>query len=111
MMDYAVARENMVESQLRPNRVTNPGLVAAMGTVPRERFVPANRSAIAYCDETIKIPSLSSEGQRFLMAPMTFGQLLQLAEISGDDLILDIGCGSGYSAAVLGHLGDSVVAL
>ncbi len=113
MTDYAAARENMVESQLRPNRVTEPRLIAAMGTVPRERFVPSGRSAIAYCDETIKLASASDEdaSERYLMAPMTFGRLLQLAEISASDLILDIGCGTGYSASVLGRLSDAVVAL
>ena len=113
MTDYAAARENMVESQLRPNRVTNPHLIEAMGTIPRENFVPAARSAVAYCDEHIRLGGAAGENgaQRHLLAPMTFGKLVQLAEISGGDLVLDIGCGSGYSTAVLGKLADSVAAL
>lgn len=113
MTDFAAARENMVESQLRPNRVTEPRLIAAMGTIPRERFVPSSRSAAAYCDEDIKLgtPPGADGGERYLMAPMTFGRLVQLAEVSSSDLILDIGCGTGYSAAVLGQIGDAVVAL
>lgn len=103
----------MVESQLRPNRVTHPPLIEAMATIPREKFVPAARSSVAYCDETIKLGTSGEDNssERHLLAPMTFGKLVQLAEISGEDLVLDIGCGSGYSTAVLGSLADSVVAL
>ena len=113
MTDYAAARENMVESQLRPNRVTNPQLIQAMGSIPREKFVPSARSAVAYCDESIKLSGMNDEtsSERHLMAPMTFGRLVQLAGITADDLVLDIGCGSGYSTAVLGMMAATVVAL
>jgi protein-L-isoaspartate(D-aspartate) O-methyltransferase len=75
-----------------------------MGTVPRERFVPAAWSSLAYLDEGVP---LSVPG-RVLMAPRVFAKLLQLADIGKDDRVLDIGSGSGYSAAVLGKIAKSV---
>ena len=113
MTDFSTARHNMVESQLRPNNVTHPQLVAAMAEIPRESFVPAARQAMAYCDDAVQVlPSGDGEGSvRFIMEPMTFGRLVQLAGVTSDDLVLDIGCGTGYSAAVLGRLADAVVAL
>ena len=113
MTDFSAARHNMVESQLRPNNVTNPRLVAAMADLPREAFVPVARQAMSYCDATVQVLA-GSDGDgspRYMMDPMTFGRLVQLAGVSSNDLVLDIGCGTGYSAAVLGRLADSVVAL
>jgi len=106
MTDFAAARRNMVDCQLRPHEVADPGLIAAMLEVPRECFVPANLQGIAYIDEDLAI----GEG-RYVMEPLVLGRLLQLAEIGPDDIVLDIGCGSGYSAAVIGHLAGTVVAL
>lgn len=105
-MDYAAARRNMVETQLRPNKVTNEALLDAMGGVPRERFVPEAFRGIAYVDEDI----LVARG-RYLMEPMALGRLLQLAEVKPGDAVLDIGCGAGYAAAVLARLAKSVVAV
>lgn len=112
-MDFAAARHNMVESQLRPNNVTEPHLIDTMGHLPREKFVPAARRSMAYCDESIEVAVADGEGSgpRYLMEPMTFGRLVQLSAITKSDLVLDVGCATGYSAAVLGHLADAVVAL
>ena len=106
MSVYAEARANMVDNQVRPNRVTDGPVLAAMGLVPRERFVPDDFAGIAYIDEDIAV----SPG-RYLMEPMVFARLLQAAEITSDDVVLDVGCGSGYSTAVLARLADTVVAV
>ncbi|MBI1239420.1 MAG: methyltransferase domain-containing protein [Alphaproteobacteria bacterium] len=102
----ASLRNRMVETQLRPNDVTDARVLAAMGEVPRERFVPSDRRAIAYLDRPIELAP-----GRMLMDPRSFAKLLQLAQIGPDDVVLDIGCGSGYSAAVIGRLAGTVVAL
>jgi protein-L-isoaspartate(D-aspartate) O-methyltransferase len=105
-MDYAAARRNMVETQLRPNRVTNEALLDALAAVPRERFVPEALRTIAYVDEDVPIAA-----GRYLMEPMVLGRLLQLAEVKRGDAVLDIGCGTGYTAAVLARLAGSAVAV
>jgi protein-L-isoaspartate(D-aspartate) O-methyltransferase len=96
----------MVETQLRPNKVTNEALLDALGAVPRERFLPEALWGIAYVDEDIPV----ADG-RYLMEPMALGRLLQLAEVKHGDAVLDIGCGTGYAAAVLARLAKSVVAV
>jgi protein-L-isoaspartate(D-aspartate) O-methyltransferase len=105
-MDYELARRNMVESQVRTNRVTHAGLIEAMETIPREQFVPENLAGIAYVDEAIPL----GDG-RFIMEPMVLALLLQTAEIDSDDVVLMVGCGSGYSAAIVARLAATVVAV
>jgi len=109
MTDFAAARLNMVESQVRVNAVTDGRLIAALGAVPRERFVPMSRQGVAYVDEDIRVGD--GNPPRFLMEPRVFAKLAQLAAIGPDDLVLDIGCGTGYSTAVLSRLAGTVVAL
>ena len=105
-MDFASARDNMVENQVRANRVTNPAIISAMAELPREVFVPKQLQGIAYIDEDISL------GQgRSLMEPMVLARLLQEAAVVASDVVLDIGCGSGYSAAVLARMASTVVAL
>lgn len=106
MTDYDRARKLMVDNQLRTAGITDRRLLAAMGEVPRERFVPEVRRGLAYIDEAIAVG-----GARKLGAPAPFAKLIQLAEIDGTDHVLDLGCGTGYSAAVLAKLGASVVAV
>lgn len=104
MTDYAVARHNMVEGQIRTNRVTDPALVAALDAVPREAFVPKSMQAIAYVDEDLAI------GQgRHLMEPLVLARLLQAADVTPSDAVLDIGCATGYSTAVIARIAGSVV--
>ena len=105
-MEYSAARHSMVESQLRTNRVTDPALIAALESVPRENFVPKQMSGAAYIDGIIPIGN-----RRALMEPMVFARLVQGAEIKAADVVLDVGCASGYSAAVLAPLASTVVAL
>ncbi|PKQ04022.1 MAG: protein-L-isoaspartate O-methyltransferase [Alphaproteobacteria bacterium HGW-Alphaproteobacteria-12] len=109
MTDFAAARLNMVESQVRINSVTDGRVIDAISAVPRERFVPISRQGLAYMDEDIRISDKNPP--RFLMEPRVFARLVQLAEIGADDLVLDVGCGSGYSTAVLSRLAGTVVAL
>jgi protein-L-isoaspartate(D-aspartate) O-methyltransferase len=106
VMDYIAARHNMVESQIRPNHVTNADVIDAMGAIPREKFVPNDVAGVAYADAALLI----GEG-RYLMAPMLVARLLQDAHISKNDLVLNIGCGSGYSVAVLARIAKAVVAV
>jgi len=105
-MDYSEARHNMVENQIRANRVTDAGVVAAFGDIPREAFVPEHLAGVAYVDE-----ALALGGGRHVMEPMVLARLLQAAEVSENDVALVIGCGEGYASAVLARLANTVVAL
>ncbi|EKF40983.1 protein-L-isoaspartate O-methyltransferase family protein [Nitratireductor indicus] len=110
--DFSVQRANMVEGQLRTTDVTNTPLLQAMGEIPREAFVPSRKKALAYIDEDLEISSATGDAPaRYLMEPSPFGKLIQLAEVQPSDVVLDIGTGSGYSAAVLSRLASFVVAL
>lgn len=96
----------MVASQLRPNNVTDTRLLAAMGTVPREAFLPDSRRAVAYADRPIPLtPS------RALNPPMTTARLLDALKLTSGDRLLIVGAASGYSAAVAVDLCGSVVAV
>ncbi len=106
MADYAAARVNMIESQIRPNRVTDGRILAAMAEVPRERFVPRKLQGTAYVDQGLAVAP-----GRYLMEPAVFARLLQAAAIEPDDVVLDIGCATGYSTAVLARLAATVVAV
>lgn len=99
-------RRAMVASQLRTTGVSDPRVVAAMGAVPRERFVPEDRCAIAYADALVPL----GHG-RALNSPMALGRMLSEAGLRGDEHGLVIGAGTGYSAAVLGRLARSVTAV
>jgi protein-L-isoaspartate(D-aspartate) O-methyltransferase len=104
--NYEQMRRAMVDSQLRTTAVNDPRVVAAMGKVARERFVPADQVALAYLDKTLPVAP-----GRGLASPMVTGRLLTEARVREGDRALVIGAGSGYSAAVLAELGASVVAL
>ncbi len=105
-MDFAAARRNMLDSQIRPNRVTDERLIDALATVPREEFVPKDLRGVAYVDEDIPLGN-----GRYLMEPMVMARLMQAAAPAPGDLALIIGCGTGYAAAVLSHLVGAVVAV
>jgi protein-L-isoaspartate(D-aspartate) O-methyltransferase len=106
MFDSATARRMMVDGQVRTADVTNLDLIAAMLTVPRERFVPPSLAEQAYLDSDIAIG-----GGRALLKPMVLAKLIQAAHVGRADHVLDVGCGTGYSSAVLALLVGSVVAL
>src|ERR1043166_2190271 len=107
MADYAQARRVMVDRQVRTADVTDLRIIAALLEVPREAFVPAARRAVAYLDLDVPV----NESGRALLKPMVFAKLLQAAGIGDTDRVLDVGCATGYSAAVLGKLAGHVVAL
>ena len=105
-IDYAKARELMVEQQVRPWEVLDPRVLDVLATLPREDFVPAAQRALAYTDIALPLP----HGER-MMKPVVEGRALQaLALVPGDD-VLEIGTGSGYLAACLGRLAREVVSL
>lgn len=106
MIDFETARHNMVESQIRPSNVTDRRVINAIASLPREQFLSSTNKSLAYMGEDVEIGP-----GRYLMEPMVFARLLQLAEIGSEDLVLDIGCGTGYSSAVIARLAESVVAL
>ncbi|HWA68987.1 MAG TPA: protein-L-isoaspartate O-methyltransferase [Rhizomicrobium sp.] len=100
------ARFNMVEGQVRVNDVTDPRILAALNAVAREKFVPRGAQALAYSD----VPVAVAPG-RYLLDPRSFGKLLNLAQVTAQDRVLDVACGTGYSSAVLARLAAEVVAL
>ena len=105
-VDFAEARKRMVDGQIRPNKVSDPRLLAALLTVPRERFLPADRAALAYADEDVPLG-----GGRVMTAPMTIARLVQLtAPVTGDRALV-VGAGAGYGAMLLSACGARVVAL
>jgi len=104
--DYAAARAAMVESQLRPEGVTDPAVLEAMARIERENFLPAETRPLAYADRSVPM----GDG-RFLPAPAVLGSLLtQMMPIRGQRALV-VGAGTGYSAAVLSAIGLSVTAL
>jgi protein-L-isoaspartate(D-aspartate) O-methyltransferase len=104
--DFATARAAMVESQLRPQGVTDPAVLGAMASVAREQFVPDHSRPVAYVDRAVAIG-----GGRFLSAPAVLGQLLtQMVPETGQRALV-VGAGSGYSAAVLAAIGLDVTAV
>ena len=111
MIDYATARANMVESQIRPNAVTNRRVIDAFSDVPREAYVPKPMQATAYMDEDVPLTQAAGHAVRCLMQPMVLARLVQLAEITAEDVVLDVGCSLGYSTAILARLADAVVSL
>ncbi|WP_315920168.1 protein-L-isoaspartate O-methyltransferase [Mesorhizobium sp. SP-1A] len=108
--DFAAQRVKMVDGQIRTVDVTSAPLLAALLTVPRERFTPADVRDLAYIDEDIRVAD-GAHGPRYLMEPASLARLIQLAQVDTQDNVLDIGCATGYSAAVLSRLARSVVGL
>jgi protein-L-isoaspartate(D-aspartate) O-methyltransferase len=105
-MDYAVARQHMVDSQVRTNKVTDERLIEAIRTLPRERFVPEALRTRSYLDDDVEIAP-----GRFLMEAMVTARLVQTADVKSTDMVLVVGAGSGYAAALLARLVNTVVAL
>jgi len=106
MLDFATARTNMVESQLRTNRVADHRVIAAFETVPRERYVPEAKRGIAYIDEDLGIAP-----DRYMMEPMVLARLIEGARVTRNDVCLVVGSALGYACAVLARLAGTVVGL
>ena len=105
-MDYAQARTKMVENQLRPNGIDDPSVLRAMAETPRELFLPKKLHGVAYADEDLPLPD-----GHFMIEPLAFARLLQAAEIDAEDVVLVVGCGTGYVAAVVAKLAATVIVL
>ena len=106
MQDFSLARRAMVDSQLRPEAVTDRGVLAAMASVERENFVPESARAVAYFDRPLRLSD-----SRAMMPPAALGRLLsELAPRAGERALI-IGSGTGYAAALLKAIGLEVVAL
>lgn len=103
-MDHARARSNMIDFQLRPNRIYDPRLLAAMGAVPRERFLPKALRGVAYTDEDLPLP-----GGHHLIEPLVLARLIEAAAPQPTDVVLVLGCASGYAGAVLARLAGTVI--
>jgi protein-L-isoaspartate(D-aspartate) O-methyltransferase len=112
MTDTNMQRLNMVESQVRPSDVTDRRLIRAMGQIPRELYVPAALRPVAYMDSPVPlVTDQAGRAMRYLLAPRTFAKLAQAADIPIDGVVLDAGCGMGYSTAVLACVARRVIGL
>jgi len=106
MRDAEALRRRMVERQLRRRGIRDERVLEAMGSVPRERFVPADQARHAYADRALRIGSGQTISQPWIVAAICQG-----LELAGDETVLEVGTGSGYSTAVVGHLAGRVVSL
>lgn len=110
MTDFATARRNMVEGQVRTADVTDLRIIAAMLEIPREAFVPPAMAGLAYLDCDLPLGP-GTQGTRRLLKPMVLAKLIQASELAGSDQVLDVGCATGYGAVVLARIAGHVVAL
>ncbi len=107
MVEFAVIRRNMVDTQLRTYDVTSKRLLDAVESVEREHFVPETLRSLAYIDQAITL--VASDGEtRGLLPPMVLARMIQAADIEAGDNVLDVAGGSGYGAAIMTAMGASV---
>ncbi len=106
MTDYATRRTMMVDTQVRPSDVTKYPIIEAMLAVPRERFVPETMVEAAYVGETLTIAP-----GRLLLEARTLAKMLDALDIRGNELVLDLAVGLGYSSAVIARLAEAVIAV
>lgn len=106
MTDFSAARTAMVDCQVRPSDVTKFPIIEALLSVPREAYVPAAKKSVAYAGEHIPLSA-----ERVLLDARTFAKMLDSVNIRPTDLVLDLGCGMGYSSAVIARLAEAVVAV
>jgi protein-L-isoaspartate(D-aspartate) O-methyltransferase len=109
MSDFSIARQKMVDGQVRPSDVTDSRIIDAMLAVPREAFAPPNQRALAYLDLDLDVSEAAS-AKRYLIKPVVTAKMLQAAEIKDTDHVLVVGCATGYAAAVIAKLANQVTA-
>jgi protein-L-isoaspartate(D-aspartate) O-methyltransferase len=108
--DFPALRRRMVEHQLRPSEITEHELVRAFQTTPREIFVEEAERPFAYSDRELKLPA-STGAERRMIDPVQLARLIQSLNVTPDAKVMVVGCGTGYSAAILSQLAGSVVAV
>lgn len=106
MSDYSARRVMMVDTQVRPHDVTKYPIIEAMLSVPREVYVPAAKREAAYVGENVDIG-----GGRVVLEARTLAKMLDAVDVQPSDIVLDLGCGLGYSAAVIARMAEAVVAV
>lgn len=106
MSSFETARKNMVDCQIHTNGVINQGVLNAFGSIPREKFLPANLQNVAYTDTL-----LQTQDDRFILDPMTHARMVQALDIKKDDVVLVIGCGNGYASAIIAQIATTVIAV
>lgn len=111
MVNFALQRKNMVESQVRPADVVDRRIIRAMLEIPRELFVPEDVRPLAYSDREVRITPRAETRARYLMAPSVHARLIQFLELGESDIVLEVGCGTGYGSAVMAKLAQTVVGL
>ena len=109
MSGFSIARQKMVDGQVRPSDVTDIRIIDAMLAVPREAFVPPLQRAMAYLDIDLDV-SAGLSAKRYLIKPVVTAKMLQAAEIRDTDNVLVVGCATGYSAAIVAKLAAKVTA-
>jgi protein-L-isoaspartate(D-aspartate) O-methyltransferase len=109
MSGFSIARQKMVDGQVRPSDVTDIRIIDAMLAVPREAFVPPLQRAMAYLDIDLDV-SAGLSAKRYLIKPVVTAKMLQAAEIRDTDNVLVVGCATGYSAAIVAKLAAQVTA-
>lgn len=98
--------QSMISGQIKPNKVNDPRVLEAFETIPREVFVPTGLKEVAYVDGELEVAP-----GRFNLEPMVLARLVSAAKVEPDDVVLDVGCATGYSAAILSRLANVVVAI
>jgi protein-L-isoaspartate(D-aspartate) O-methyltransferase len=106
MTDFATRRTMMVDTQVRPSDVTKFPIIEAMLAIPREVYVPRDRREAAYVGENLPLTP-----RRVLLDPRTLAKLLDALDIQPNEIVLDLGCGLGYSSAVIARLAEAVIAV
>ena len=106
MTDFATARVAMVDSQVRPSDVTRLAIIQAMLAVPREDFVPAALRPVAYLGEHVPLAP-----GRVLLDPRVFAKMIDALDLGPQSRVLDLGCGLGYSTAIMARIAGSVAAV
>lgn len=106
MTEFATRRMMMVDTQVRPSDVTKFPIIEAMLAIPRETYVPADKREAAYVGENVQIAP-----GRVVLEARSFAKLLDALDVQPDEMVLDLGCGLGYSTAVIARLAEAVIAV